>query len=51
MTVNGEAIELDVPPRVVNGCTLVPVRAAAQGSGAKVEWLEGLQRVVVTTGG
>ena len=51
MTINGEAIELDVPPRVVNGRTLVPVRAAAQGSGAKVEWLEGLQRVVVTTGG
>ena len=51
MTVDGEAIELDVPPRVVNGRTLVPVRAAAQGSGARVEWLEGLQRVVVTTGG
>ena len=51
MTVDGEAIELDVPPRVVNGRTLVPVRAAAQGSGARVEWLEGLQRVIVTTGG
>ena len=35
---NGEVTELDVPARLVDGRTLVPVRAVSEGMGAKVEW-------------
>ena len=35
---NGEEIELDVPPKIVNDRTLVPIRAVSEGLGARVEW-------------
>ncbi|MGN0106443.1 MAG: stalk domain-containing protein [Hominilimicola sp.] len=35
---NGEASELDVPAQLVDGRTLVPVRAVAESFGADVEW-------------
>jgi len=42
MTVHGElgtkTIELDVPPRIINGRTMVPLRAIAEATGANVEW-------------
>jgi hypothetical protein len=31
-------ITLDVPPQIVNGRTLVPIRAISESLGAKVEW-------------
>ena len=31
-------IELDVPPFIVNGSTLVPVRAVAESLGCSVKW-------------
>jgi len=45
---NGEAIKLDVPAKLVGARTLVPVRAVSEGLGAKVEWDEGTQTVVIT---
>lgn len=36
--VNGEYIDLDVTPRVVNGTTYVPLRLLSEGLGAKVTW-------------
>ena len=38
MLVNGEEVQLDVPAKIVNGRTVVPVRAVAEGMTAKVEW-------------
>ena len=35
---NGEVTELDVPARLVDGRTLVPVRAVSEGLGADVQW-------------
>ena len=51
MTVNGRAIELDVPPQLVNSSTLVPVRAVAEGLDADVNWIADTQTVVITKGG
>ena len=38
MTVNGEKIELDVPPMIISDRTLVPVRAATEAYNADVSW-------------
>lgn len=47
--VNGKEIVTDVPPRIVDGRTLVPVRVVAEELGAKVEWDELNNKVSVTT--
>lgn len=36
--INGQALSLDVPPAVVSGRTLVPLRAIFEALGAKVTW-------------
>jgi len=46
--VNGEAITLDVSPLIVDGRTLVPVRAVAEGLNADVEWNAGTRTVMIT---
>ena len=46
---NGSKIMLDVPAKIVNGRTLVPVRAVSEGLGAKVEWDETAQIVRIWT--
>ncbi|WP_422485395.1 stalk domain-containing protein [Gudongella sp. DL1XJH-153] len=43
--VNGESITLDVPPRIVNGRTLVPVRFISESFGADVKW-DGINKIV-----
>jgi len=45
MTVNGETTTLDVAPTIVDGRTLVPVRAVAQALGATVNY-DGVKRMV-----
>lgn len=50
MQKNNETIELDAPPRVVDGRTLVPIRAIAEGLGADVQWIEQTQSVVIQLG-
>jgi len=47
MTVNGKALNpvLDVPPMIMDGRTLVPVRAVADALGCKVDW-NGTTRLV-----
>ncbi|HVB09819.1 MAG TPA: copper amine oxidase N-terminal domain-containing protein [Bacillota bacterium] len=49
--VNGQAVALDVPPTIVSGRTLVPVRFISQELGAQVSWDASTQTVTVTTGG
>lgn len=49
MLKNGKSIELDVPARLTDGRTLVPVRAVSEGLGAKVEWEPDSYRVIITS--
>ena len=44
---NNEAIELDVPPKLVNDRTLVPVRAIAESFNLNVSWDEATQTVTI----
>jgi hypothetical protein len=40
---NGEQIFIDVPPQIINGRTLVPLRLVSEALGAKVSWNSNLQ--------
>lgn len=46
-TVNERQISLDVPPTILNGRTMVPIRFIAESLGARVEWLQANQTVYV----
>lgn len=46
---NGEAITLDVPAKILNGRTLVPVRFVADCFGVDVEWVQETQTVLLTS--
>lgn len=48
MVKNGEAVTLDVPAKIVNGRTMVPVRAVGEAFGADVRW-DGATRTVYVT--
>jgi len=45
MFVNGRSVLLDVPARIVNNRTLVPVRAISEATGMTVDW-DGVNRIV-----
>ena len=45
---NGKVIVLDVPAKLVNDRTLVPVRAVSEGMEAKVEWIDATSQVIIT---
>ena len=45
LIVNGQEIKPDVPPQLINGRTIVPVRCVAEALGADVQWDE-QQRIV-----
>ena len=47
MEINGEPIILDTAPIVVNGRTLVPARAVAEGLGCTVDWQDETNTVVI----
>ena len=49
MSVSRQTIELDVGPMLIDGRTLVPVRAVAEGLDADVWWDAGARTVVVTS--
>ena len=38
LTVNGEKVETQVPPTIIDGRTMVPVRDIFEACGAKVNW-------------
>ena len=44
--VNGEALKLDVPAKVVDGRTLVPIRFISESLGYDVSW-DGLNQLVI----
>jgi len=47
--INGEDVMLDSPPCIVDGRTLVPVRAISEAFKTKVEWIESEKTVVIST--
>ena len=48
MKINDKEVVLDVAPQIVDGRTLVPVRAISEGFDAVVDWNNSLQQVVIT---
>ncbi len=38
ITVDGERKKIDVPAQLINGRTMIPVRAVAEAFNCKVEW-------------
>jgi endonuclease YncB( thermonuclease family) len=50
-TVNGNSVSLDVPPAVIGGRTMVPVRFIADGLGARATWDAHLRTVSIRTDG
>lgn len=48
---NGTTVVLDVPAQLINGYTMVPVRAVAEAFGADVDWDGDTQTVYITTKG
>lgn len=48
-TKNGETVTLDVPAKIINGRTLVPVRFVADCFGVDVKWDETSRRVSLTS--
>ncbi|WHE07074.1 copper amine oxidase N-terminal domain-containing protein [Thermoanaerobacterium thermosaccharolyticum] len=47
LVINGQQIYTDVPPQIVNGTTLVPIRIISETLGAKVNWDGNTQTVTV----
>ncbi len=46
--VNGEPVEIDVAPTIVNGRTLVPVRFVSEAMGFQVDWISATRQVVIS---
>ena len=49
LIINGNKIECDVAPEIVNGRTLVPARVIFDNFGADVLWNDSLRQVVIST--
>jgi hypothetical protein len=49
--VNSRTVSMDVPPAVIDGRTVVPVRFVAENMGAKVDWQGDTQTVQITLDG
>ena len=45
--VEGERLYTDVPPRIINGRTMVPIRAVSEAVGCEVQWNAQDQSIVV----
>lgn len=50
VTLDGEKIEFDVPPQIINERTMVPVRAIFEAIGASVDWDQPTQTVISQMG-
>ncbi|MEZ4813438.1 MAG: copper amine oxidase N-terminal domain-containing protein [Caldisericia bacterium] len=50
MTVSGEEKNINPPPTVISGSTMVPVRAVSEAFGAEVEWVASTKSVIITLG-
>jgi len=48
--VNGREVNLDQPPRIIGGSTMVPLRFVSESLGADVDWRASDETVLITTG-
>ncbi|HEY3376054.1 MAG TPA: stalk domain-containing protein [Armatimonadota bacterium] len=46
--VNGKSLPLRVPPKIVKGCTMVPMRQVCEALGARVQWDAAGQTITTT---
>ena len=46
---DAERIELDVPARIINGRTMLPLRALIEAIGHEIDWNGATQTVIITT--
>ncbi len=49
LVVNGRPVSCDVPPVIVGGRTLVPIRVVSENLGAIVQWNQAAQLVTITS--
>jgi len=47
--INDEELIADVPPRIINGRTMLPIRAVSEAVGCSVNWFEPERRVDIYT--
>jgi hypothetical protein len=47
--INGELTPLDVPARIVNDRTLVPLRFVSEAMGCQVDWIDAAQTVMINS--
>jgi len=47
LIIDGQNIQCDVPPQIINGRVMVPARFVAEPLGARVEWSERSQAVMI----
>ena len=48
LTVNGVVVKTDVAPQIIDGRTIVPIRAVAEALGAEVSWYPATNTVAVS---
>lgn len=48
-TINGKSVTLQVPPKLINGHTMVPLRFVSEALGAEVKWDGGNNTVFITS--
>lgn len=49
LIIDGKEIETDVPPQIINGRTMVPVRVVAENLGCAVKWDKQNNTVIITS--
>lgn len=49
MQTGDKELVLDVPPKIIDGRTLVPVRTVSEGFGCAVDWQGDIKQVTITT--
>lgn len=50
ITVNSNPLTMDVPPEIMNGRTMVPMRAVFEALGADINWIGEEQMIIATSG-
>ena len=48
-TVNGKSVAMDVPPRLINGRTMIPLRFLSEELGYSVQWDDNLNMAIITS--
>lgn len=48
VTINGYKVQFDVPPQIINGRTMVPMRKIFEALGANVDWVAEKNLVIAT---